>query len=208
MPEPVVDVLEGVHVEDEERERLAATLRAAMFRVEAPIEMSPVEEAREWIGVGELAQLLVGTHLREAGGDVRGQDLERLQVLDVERLPVGALGDAEDALGVVVDEDRNGHERVRVIFAAARRAGVVPPAYEDRALRRGDAAGDAFTFADPGVLEHVVRDPVGHRDDEMRIGAFAQEQARAFAANERGRHLEDGLQKLLSVPLRDQQAHA
>ena len=79
--------------------------------LEASVEMASVEEPGERIRLGKALQRLTLLLLDQHRADMARQELERLEISLVERLSVVAIGDAQDAARLVVDHDRNAHER-------------------------------------------------------------------------------------------------
>ena len=131
MTEAVVDELEFVDVEHEQREEVLRAQRAIRLGLQALVEVAPVEEPGERVGLREPLQRLTLLLLHEARADVARDDLERHDVGIFERTPIEAVGHVEHATRVVVDHDRDGDERVRTVLAAADREGSLTTADQE-----------------------------------------------------------------------------
>ena len=75
--DPLVDRLEVVDVEDDEREPAVVAVRAGDLARERVVEVAPVVEARERVEVGELARLAEAARVLDRRARVRGELLER-----------------------------------------------------------------------------------------------------------------------------------
>ena len=198
----VVVALEAVHIEHQQREEVLGAERTIRLRFETAVEVPAVEEPGERIGLRETLERLALLLLNEHRADVPGDELEHLEVGLIEGTPVLAIGHAQHAAGLVVDDDRNAHERIGAVgpFARLDRRGR-RVAHQERALRGGHKAGDAFTCADADVALHVIREPHGARDHEVRRVVLAKKQRRSFAAHQLGGDLEDGVEQILCPAL-------
>src|SRR5437867_12820238 len=88
MAEPVVDDLEFVDINHEEREEMFRAQRAIRLALETLVEVPTIEEPRQWIGLSHPLERLALLLLHEHRADVSCEDLERLQVIHlVCRLP-------------------------------------------------------------------------------------------------------------------------
>src|SRR6266849_8169873 len=130
MTEAIVDELEFVDIDHEQREEMLRAQRAIRLGLEPLVEVTPVEEPGERVGVREPQQRLALLLLHEARADMACDDLERHEVGIFEGAPIEAIGDVEDATRVVVDHDRNRDERIRAVLAAADRKGSLTAADE------------------------------------------------------------------------------
>ena len=77
VPDPVVDRLEVVEVEDDQREAAVVAVRARDLARERLVEVAPVVEARERVEVGQLPRLAEAARVvdRRAGALARALEL-------------------------------------------------------------------------------------------------------------------------------------
>src|SRR5882672_11978667 len=127
----IVDELELVDIEHEQREEVLRAQRAIRLGLEPFVEVTPIEEPGERIGIREPLQRLALLLLHEARADMARDDLERHEVGIFEGAPIEAVGDVEDATRVVVDHDRDGDERIGAVLAAAARKGSLAAADQE-----------------------------------------------------------------------------
>ena len=95
MPEAVVDLLEVVDVEHEQRERQRIDAGALDLLRQLPAEVALVPDAGEVVGVGEVLDLVARGEVPEEHGHLRGEDLEELGVGLVE----GVVAQEEEQAG-------------------------------------------------------------------------------------------------------------
>src|SRR5215208_3483584 len=67
MPDTLVDRLEVIQVEDEQREAAAVAVRARALALERLVEEPPVPQARQRVGVGKPASLPIPKGVVERG---------------------------------------------------------------------------------------------------------------------------------------------
>src|SRR5687767_6922604 len=125
MTEAIVDELELIDVDHEQREKMFGAQRAIRLGLEPLVEVAPVKEPRERIGLGEPEQCLTLLLLHETCTDVSRDDLERREVGLFERTTIEAVRDVQHATSGIVDHDRDGHERVRSVLPATHRDGSI-----------------------------------------------------------------------------------
>ena len=86
VPEAVVDLLEIVDIEHEQRERQRVDAGALDLLRQLTAEVALVPDAGEVVGVGEVLDLVAGAEVPEEHGHLRAEDLEELSVGLVEGL--------------------------------------------------------------------------------------------------------------------------
>src|SRR3989442_4989287 len=204
MSVPVVVLLEPVHIDHEEREQMLRAQRPVRLRLESAIEVAAVEGPRERVGLREALQGLAVLLLHEDRADVRCEQLERREVLHLEGLPVLAVGDAQDAAGLVVDDDGHADERLGAVAAVPRRPhrGIGGGAHEQGPARRNDVSDDALAGADPYLAHDLVRETQRARDHELARAALAQDQRGPLSTNELRGDPKNGVEQILSSTLR------
>ena len=84
MTKAVIDVLEAVDVDDEEREQMLTPHRTIRLRLEAAVEVPAVEEPGERIRLRQTLEGLILLLLHEARADVLCEELERLEIVLLE----------------------------------------------------------------------------------------------------------------------------
>ena len=181
------------------------TQGAIDLRLEATVEVSPVEQPGDRVGLREPVHRLTLLALQEAGADVARQELEGHEVGLAERLPVDRIGDVQHAARLVVDEDRDREERRGAVTAegsALLPRGDLVATDQERALRGRDGPDDALALTDPDQLLDLVGDPDGVGDHEIRGGVLTEEERRPLSAHKFGRDLEDRVQKIFRKPSR------
>jgi hypothetical protein len=77
----VVDALEVVEVEEEQRQVLALLAAAADLLGKRDVEVAVVEQAGEVVALGDLLGLTGVEHVLDRDRDVAGEDLEQIAVL-------------------------------------------------------------------------------------------------------------------------------
>ena len=122
MPDAVVDRLEVVEVEDDEREAAVVAVRAGDLAGEGLVEVAPVVQARQRVEVGELARFPEAAGVLDRRAGPRGELLELADLLLAEFLLRRA------------GEDRHQSERRRLARERHRDPG------SDRVAVRGESA--------------------------------------------------------------------
>ena len=87
VPDAVVDQLEVVEVEDDQREVAPVPLRPEDLAPQGLVEVALVEETRQGVRLGELARLAEAPRVLDRGHRARGETLGGLDLL-AGRLPV------------------------------------------------------------------------------------------------------------------------
>ena len=179
--------------------------RAVRLGLETVVEVPAVEEPGERVGLREPLQRFVLLLLHEARADVLCEQLERLEIALLEAGGVDRIGDVQHAAELIVDDDGDRDEGLGAVIARAFavRGLALRPAHEDRALRRGDLAGDALAFAHADLTAHVLGETDRARDHEVGRVLLAEHERRALATDELRRDAEDGIEKILSTRMRN-----
>src|SRR4051812_47635682 len=154
MAEPVVQQLEAVEGADDEAERAAIAQRTRDLGVEPLDEGPAVAQAREWIVVGEEAQLPQMRRRHERGSGLVRKDAQRLELLLRREQAIFRLvgpDEADDGAGAVAER----HEQPVTV------PGARTPAVAMRDIRDARAG-------DP-LLCLVVRKQEAARHLERRI---------------------------------------
>src|SRR5687768_6164904 len=107
--EPVVHQLQGIAVDEDERELVSVAHRARDLLLEARVEIARVEEAGELVGDGETRRLLERVGTRERGPRVRRDDLDLLDMALVE-VPDARVQDVERAVHVPFAAQRDAEQ--------------------------------------------------------------------------------------------------
>ena len=92
VPEAVVEVLEVVDVDHEQRQRQAVALGAGDLLVEALVEVAVVVEPREAVGDGLPLERAVQRGVGQRRGGLTGEDLQEFQFVVAEDEPLRARG--------------------------------------------------------------------------------------------------------------------
>src|SRR5438552_12917978 len=178
MSEAIVDALELVDVDHEEREQVLRPQGAIELGLEPAVEVPAIEEPGERVGLREPLHRLALLLLEEARADVAREELERDEVVLAERAAVERIGDVQHAARFVVDQDRDREEGRGAV--ATEGAALLPGCHlaaadEERALRGRDGPDDALALTDPDELLDLVGDPDGVGDHEIRGGDLTDE---------------------------------
>src|ERR1051326_7125931 len=133
--ERIVDLLEVVDVEHQERERQRVDAGALDLLRQLPAEVALVPDAGEVVGVGEVLDLLARGEVAEEHCHLRGEDLEELRVGLVER----RVAEEEKQTGGAVFDLQN---RGKIVFDSGGMAAALHTVFRgDDALRRDPAPG-------------------------------------------------------------------
>jgi hypothetical protein len=193
MPDPVVDRLEVVEVEDDEREVPVVAMRAGDLPGKRLVEVAPVVEARQRVEVRELARLPEAVGILDRGPGPRCELFERLHLF----LAEGLIGRA--------CEDRHQPERRRLARERHRDSG------SDRIAVGGDLIGavvvrhrDRASLAPVGraghrlVLRLVGREAEGG-DDRLGSGLRSERDERRVHSVDRAGGIEHAREHLVEV---------
>src|SRR5579859_6325119 len=115
MAVPVVDLLEVVDVDHDDRHLPAVLLRAIHFLAEPLLEVAVIPQMREAVLVG----LLVETSVLDGDRGVRGEDLGDLDLAVPEGGVAGRGVEVEGANVLIPEEDRNAEDRAESQFLDA-----------------------------------------------------------------------------------------
>ncbi len=117
VPEPVIDLLETIQVEEQQRRRLVHALADIERMLRQRLETATVGQHGQLVHRRQLdgGQLLLG-HARQIAQQfaVIGTQAARLDIDQAQRAQLAPIGDAQWTTGVEADVGRAGHERVVV----------------------------------------------------------------------------------------------
>jgi hypothetical protein len=141
----IVDQLETVQIEEQNRQAAAGTLAAGQGMVDAVGKEAAVGQAGQWVGQRRLDELLLHRRVLERDADVVGKELDQVEVLLVEvTLFAVQVERTDDAVG---SAHRRDDQRFLLILGRAgnvQHARVVEGVVDQLRLALGDdVAGDA-----------------------------------------------------------------
>jgi hypothetical protein len=205
----IVDLLEMIQVDEDQRKLVVISLRTVDFRLEDEAHVPGVVEAGAIVGDGQFMNSFYVPGILKGDGRKVGKSFEQLEVAIVKTFRAEAIDEFDDAEAGVAEFDRNGDDGLRFCFCLfvdlaeeARVFGSVGHDHSFAVLR--NPAGDALAHLDTYVFQRLG----GFSDSQLKIkllfGFIQEEQRPVVRAEKLVDFLHDRAENLVELQRRGQ----
>src|SRR3989449_294279 len=204
VPESVVDLLEMVEIDEDQREFVVVALGAVNLRFQDEIQVARVVKAGAVVGDRELMNSLDMPGVLERNGSKVGQGFQQRQVAALEAIRPHAIDQFNHAQAAVAEAHWDGHNGLRLhhglLIHLGKETRVLAHVGHDHLLAvLRHPAGDALPHLDADVFEGLRSLAHGQLEVELLLGLIHQQQRPGVRPEKLIDFFHDGAENLVEL---------
>src|SRR5580704_4409276 len=205
----IVDLLEMIEIDEDQRELVVVTLRTVNFCFENEAHVTGVVETGAIVGDGQLVNAFHVTGVFERDGGEVGKSFEQLEVAIVKSFRAEAIDQFDHAEASVTKFYGNGDDRLRLGFRLfvhlAEKARVLGSVRHDHGFSvLSHPSGDSLPDLNANIFQRLRSLADRQLEVEFLFGLIQQEQRPVVRAQKLVYFLHDGAKNLVELQRRRQ----